>query len=85
MKRTDTQDEAWAEAQKHMPNQMETILATLWGIRGMTRDQICEATGILPQSACGALNKLVKDGKLFDVGRAVNVRGRNVIVYGVEA
>lgn len=88
---TSTQREGHARIKREGPTIDERIALDIKGNGklGRTRQEIADRTGIKLQTVCGAVNRLIKKGKLFEpvVGfdashRAVHYRrdGRTVVV-----
>jgi len=85
--RTNRTDTSRAAAQRSLPDsgtKRRTVYDAIMGnmSNGMTCDEVCQATGMLVQSATSAINTLAQDGWLTDSGERRPTRtGHMAIVW----
>ena len=79
---TPTSQKAAEKATPKVAGHAKTIAETLHSAtHGLIRDQICNITGILPQSACGVLNIMENQGFFEARGERVNEHGNDCKIY----
>lgn len=81
-----TSKAAARRAQPGCSRQCNTLLQAICASpRGLTRQEACEATGILNQSACARISELIEGGYIEPQGTREGPFGDQVMVYHATA